>query len=77
MGENHLLETCPMPDQKEVFYKKLRERDRMAEIQGPVKLKTHSSLERVYNTLKFRGSIENSIYEDSYTKSTNLIPIIP
>ena len=56
--------TPPQMNESEAFYSQLRPRAREREIQGPIKLKVHSSLERVYDSLKFRGSIE-SVYNDT------------
>lgn len=51
----------PTPSQHnpaEAFYSELRSRVRDREIVGPLKLKTHSSLERVYNKLRVRKCLD-------------------
>jgi len=49
-----LFDASPKETVVEAFYTRLRPRDKEREIVGPLKLKTHSSLERVYNELQMR-----------------------
>lgn len=52
------MDSAPAKNQSEAFYSQLRPRDREQEIVGPLKLKVHSSLERVVNELDYRRSID-------------------
>lgn len=46
---SEIMDSAPAKNQSEAFYTQLRPRDREQEIVGPLKLKVHSSLERVVN----------------------------
>eukprot|EP00347_Sterkiella_histriomuscorum_P003250 403365017 len=61
---SHYVDSSPQQNQIDAFYLKLREREKEKEVNGPIRFKTHSSLERVYTNLQFRQSLDSSIYTD-------------
>ena len=59
------------------FYSRLRERKKDCEIQKPLKLKLHSSLERVLDTYKERKSIDfDNVYFNDYSlNESSILPL--